>query len=336
MNPESLARQLEALLVDSGEAVGPIVDLRRRPSRYRSTHALDEVDLRFADGSRRVLLLKGYGASSTRGGSAVRPSFVTDPYRELWAYEQVLSRLAVRTPRLYGTLRGDGDNDRMVIERSPGVELYDEGDPEAWASAARWLGEFHTRGRRLVGDLLGCGHLLIQDSILHRHWLRRAQRFALGRGRRGVIARLRALADPYRRAIAFLEREPRTLLHGEYYASNVLVCRTGAGWSVSPVDWESLAIGPAALDVAALISGGWDRETRARMISAHAETVAEGADAPASTAICAAELVIAVQWLGWSDRWTPPPQHAHDWLHVATDAAARLQALGQEQFLGSS
>jgi hypothetical protein len=25
-------------------------------------------------------------------------------------------------------------------------------------------------------------------------------------------------------------------------------------------------------------------------------------------------LHVAVQWLGWSETWSPPKHHAHDWL----------------------
>jgi hypothetical protein len=38
-----------------------------------------------------------------------------------------------------------------------------------------------------------------------------------------------------------------------------------------------------------------------------------------------ARLLVAVQWLGWSDGWRPPPEHAHDWLADALDAAERLR-----------
>ena len=28
-------------------------------------------------------------------------------------------------------------------------------------------------------------------------------------------------------------------------------------------------------------------------------------------------LHLALQWLGWSPDWRPPPEHAHDWLGEA-------------------
>ncbi|CAA9480570.1 MAG: hypothetical protein AVDCRST_MAG30-771, partial [uncultured Solirubrobacteraceae bacterium] len=41
-------------------------------------------------------------------------------------------------------------------------------------------------------------------------------------------------------------------------------------------------------------------------------------------ALEAARLVVAVGWLGWSPGWTPPPEHAQDWLAAALDAAERI------------
>ena len=33
--------------------------------------------------------------------------------------------------------------------------------------------------------------------------------------------------------------------------------------------------------------------------------------------VTSASLLVALQWLGWSDDWTPPPEHRHDWLSEA-------------------
>jgi len=31
-----------------------------------------------------------------------------------------------------------------------------------------------------------------------------------------------------------------------------------------------------------------------------------------------------VRWLGWSPQWSPPPEHAQDWLHEALSLAEKL------------
>jgi len=35
-------------------------------------------------------------------------------------------------------------------------------------------------------------------------------------------------------------------------------------------------------------------------------------------------LQLAVQWLGWSDNWTAPKDHRHDWLVEALTVSEQL------------
>ena len=325
MNGRRLARRLEELLDARGERGRRIVRLRRRRNPRGSSHRLEDVHVEFADGSSGDFVLKAFGAAATGAGTVVRPGFVTDPYREVWAYERLLRQLDVPTLRAFGTLGAGGGSDRLVIERGAGDTLSTEGDIAAWEAATRWLGSFHRSGRSLLGRAAASGHLLVRDGPSHRRWLRRARRIAREGGRRGEVARLESIAAAFDRAVGVLEGEPPTLLHGEFYASNVLVERGAAGWRVRPVDWESVAVGPAALDLAAVVSGDWAPAVRAGLLSAYAEA-ASPHPAPGPEALAAGELVMAVQWLGWSSRWRPPAEHARDWLAVATEAAGRVAA----------
>ena len=97
---------------------------------------------------------------------------------------------------------------------------------------------------------------------------------------------------------------PQTLIHGELYPSNVLVDPP----RVCPVDWEMAAIGPGVIDLAALC-GGWETVAAARLTAAYGPV-----DASDLARAC---LHLALQWLGWSAGWKPPPEHSHDWLGEA-------------------
>jgi Phosphotransferase enzyme family len=67
----------------------------------------------------------------------------------------------------------------------------------------------------------------------------------------------------YDRVVERLLEFPVTFLHGEFYASNVLVvCEEGEGWRVCPVDWEMAAVGPGLIDLAALTAGRWTADER--------------------------------------------------------------------------
>ncbi|HWH92703.1 MAG TPA: phosphotransferase, partial [Baekduia sp.] len=137
---------------------------------------------------------------------------------------------------------------------------------------------------------------------------------------------LDGVAAVWEQAVARLAAWPATFLHGEFYASNILVADGGAV-CVRPVDWEMAGVGPGVLDLAALVAGGWSAEDRERMVRAYHDALPAG-DRPAwpelVDALAHARLHVAVQWLGWSPGWTAPADHAHDWLGEARALAAEL------------
>jgi aminoglycoside phosphotransferase (APT) family kinase protein len=141
------------------------------------------------------------------------------------------------------------------------------------------------------------------------------------------------LAGNYERAVERLAALPTTLIHGEFYASNVLIGRDGTGPRVCPIDWEMAAVGPGLVDLAALVSGRWtDAERIALARAYHAALTEAGDPAPPPEekflkAIDDCRLHLAVQWLGWSADWTPPPEHTQDWLAEALQLAEKVGCL---------
>jgi hypothetical protein len=75
------------------------------------------------------------------------------------------------------------------------------------------------------------------------------------------------------------------------------------------------AVGVGLVDLAALVTG-WSGDEFAAIVAAYS-----GVD---DLALAACRLHLALQWLGWSSDWTPPPAQAHDWLGEARAAAERL------------
>jgi aminoglycoside phosphotransferase (APT) family kinase protein len=138
----------------------------------------------------------------------------------------------------------------------------------------------------------------------------------------------------YDRVVERLTALPVTFVHGEFYASNVLVHglaqeEEGEGLRVCPVDWEMAAVGPGLIDLAALTAGGWTADEReALALAYHAAFVPHENWPPAPEAFLVAldycRLHLAVQWLGWSPGWSPPPEHAQDWLDEALGLAEKL------------
>jgi thiamine kinase-like enzyme len=143
---------------------------------------------------------------------------------------------------------------------------------------------------------------------------------------------LELLAQDYEAAVEFLASLPVSFIHGEFYASNVLVEAPQKVPRVCAVDWELAGIGPGVIDLAALIVGDWTRVQRFKILDAYRSGLP--ADHPwandveeLSHSVSVAELHLAVQWLGWSPDWTPPAAHAFDWFEEAVGLGERLGLL---------
>ena len=119
---------------------------------------------------------------------------------------------------------------------------------------------------------------------------------------------------------------PVTFLHGEFYASNVLVQEEGL--ARVPVDWEMAAVGPGLIDLAASPPAGGPPDERKALAFAYPPRWCPARWPPAPDAFRAAldycRLHLAVQWLGWSTGWSPPPEQAQDWLGEALFLAEKL------------
>jgi Ser/Thr protein kinase RdoA (MazF antagonist) len=202
-----------------------------------------------------------------------------------------------------------------VLEKVPGIELYQVGDFETWRGVARWLRRMHEAFRERTLDAARAAPLIHYDKDFYARWLERARSFASTRGRAAVQA-LDEIARGYDAVIDRLASLPATFIHGEFYASNVLVDESSA--RVCPVDWELCALGPGLIDLAALTAGKWTDEERAALVAAYDDSI------PRDAMECC-RLHLAVQWLGWSPQWSPPAEHEHDWLTEATRCARRLR-----------
>ena len=327
-------RRLHTLLAPRLRAGEEILALRLRPSGYASTHRLATLDVDLAE-RRLSFVLKGCGRAAAACARVSRPAFTVDGDREPWAYETVLPKTGLTAPGLLGRLSGGGEaSDHLLLERTEGVELYQLGRPAAWMAAARWLARLHDRGGRLLPDFGKSGRLLAQDSALHLRWLARARRYAVQKNRIDRVRVLERLAGPYRKAVARLASLPKTLLHGEFYPSNIMVDVRVRPPRVETIDWETVGSGPGVLDVAALTSGAWDESARASIVAAYRRefarlsgTSGNGKVPPGldPMSLASGRMVVAMQWLGWSPAWTPPPEHVNDWEGEALRAAAWLQ-----------
>jgi Ser/Thr protein kinase RdoA (MazF antagonist) len=299
--------------------------MRRRPSDYRTSFPLEELDLTLEDETELRLIFKDLAwAALDEGARLAKPEFLHDPLREPAVYASVLAPRNLG-PRYYGSAIDPGAGRCwLFVERVEGRELYQVGDLELWRAVASWLGEMHSR---LAGDLARHaerGRLIEYDEHYYRRWIERAREFAAAPGQpESRSEALASIADRYDAAIEGLLDLPRTVIHGEFYASNVLVAGEATTPRVCPVDWELAAAGPGLIDLAALVSGGWTEEEREAIISAYRSV--PGATQFTRDQLDLARLHLAVQWLGWAPpSWVPPEGQRHDWLGEALALAGGL------------
>lgn len=319
-----LARVLSAAL-DGGIAVR-----KRRPFPYRSTFPLEEVEIQTGDGVRKSLVFKDL---SRRGPAdpawRVKASFLHDPLREIEVYRDVLAPRGLTSPECVA-IEIDPDQGRywLFLERADGEILGQIGDPEAWRSSARWLAGLHACFAGHTDALPS--RLLVYGGEYYHRWIDRARRFA--RWPAAVNGSHRSFdwfAGRCQEALDWLVDQPVTLLHGEYYPSNIVIERDGDALRVRPVDWEMAGVGSGLLDLAALCSGAWGEPERETLAAAYREALPAEVRPPAGAlheGLDRCRLLLAVQWLGWSDDWTPPAEHAHDWLATALELAEMVQA----------
>lgn len=297
----------------------PLTLVARSAYRYATSHALEEVHLHVGD-SATTLIFKDLSWDRLLPEAEFgKPRFLHDPSRELDSYRHLLG--PSRTgPRCHATVDEPGRR-WLFLEKVPGVELWQVGDPETWDQVARWLASFHHRVA--AGAAQGkVPSLLVRDGADLAMWLERAHE-ALISSPHPEAAALRHLLEDAPTPDTH-EIGPSVFLHGEFYPSNVLVAGSGAAATIWPIDWEMAAVGPAAFDLAALTTG-WQDASRLRMVDAYRSAHPE----PPPTEdlhrqLDRTRLHLALQWIGWAPRWRAPAEHAHDWVHEAMDAAARL------------
>jgi hypothetical protein len=89
------------------------------------------------------------------------------------------------------------------------------------------------------------------------------------------------------------------------------------------------AVGPGLIDLAALTVGKWTQAEKVALATAYHETLrpADGWPPPLDaflTELDFCHLHLAVQWLGWSLDWSPPREHARDWVAEARHLTNKL------------
>jgi Phosphotransferase enzyme family len=327
-NNIELRAALDELLHRHDANLGRIVRLDSSPCPDRTSFNLIDIEVELEDGTLCQLLLKDLGRKDLHETARrVKPSFLYNPMREIKTYQEILAPIRLGTAHCYGAVvRPDDDQYWLFLEKVAGLRLSQVRDYSAWLESARWLAHLHCRFAEQADYLTRLAPLVRYDAAFYRLWLERALKFQSFKLPKVVWE---ALIGKYERAVERIILLPATLIHGEFYASNILVQETSERFRICPVDWETAAVGPGLIDLAALSSGTWSERERTEMAGVYSDTLAS-VGTPALplydllSALDDCRLHLAIRWLGWAVDWSPPNESAHDWLAEAIALSEKM------------
>ena len=313
-----------------------VADFYRRFSDYYSSYVMEELDLVLDDGRELQLIFKNLSRDGMlEGALRTKPYFLYNPMREIDSYRLLFAAHPIGTAKFYGAhIEPATEQYWLFLERVPGTLLWQFGEDKVWRQVAAWLGKVHRDLSREVegGSPAKLAHLNVYDEQYYWQWMSRARAFvertACGDDRR--LRSIEYLAEHFEQIVERLVQMPVTVIHGEFYPSNVLVQHEPGTERVCPVDWETAAIGPGLMDLSALTSGSWTEEQRLRMAmnyyrAINPETRERQSADRFLVDLDFCNLFMAIQWLGWSPDWEPPPEHAQNWLTEACRVAKKLE-----------
>jgi hypothetical protein len=300
--PDSITLETRLAQAFGDPRLAPLKVLERKRPRYMSTFPNEIVTCELPDGTRQRLFCKyesgkDHRAYGHRGGLAY----------EAEVYRHLLQPLGSFRPGLFGAHSDDSDGGTWLIleflERCTRlkdirVRLKGISQPVALALAARWLGRFHEIQQARLAN--GAVSFLKQyDADYYNGWLQRTWEFA--KPLRKTFPWLQTLCRCGKKIFAPLLVAVPTIIHGEFYINNILVRRS----RVFPIDWESTAIAPGEIDLAALTEGPWRQAVVKRCQREYkGNRWPSGAPEHFLRTLDAARLYLQFRWLGDRPEWT--------------------------------
>jgi hypothetical protein len=327
ISDEVLRGAIAEALASRGQVLHAADAVERRPYEYYSSFQLEEVTIGRDNGRRLKLILKNLSPDlMLESAQAFRPSDSSVAEREIGFYRDVLSAVSLETAEYFGS---DCDVERntywLLLERVRGNNLAVEGDFDVWIAAAKWLARAHHQLPQAVRIRRRDVSLSRYGADCFRDWIERFQgglpRLRFDDGTLSV-EEMSFLINQARRAADLVDQLPATIIHGEFYASNILVERRDDRLRICPIDWETVGVGPGLLDLAALVAGSWSDGARATLAEAYCSACEELGEGTidrndAMTALRCCRLLMALRWSGYPAEWQPPPEHRCNWLAEA-------------------
>lgn len=209
-------------------------------------------------------------------------------------YKHILQNSECETPQYYGTYNDIQNGDTwLVLEHIDNAFRVSKCD-DGLLHAARWLGRFHKENTKHIAA----------NSVLEKYdtkyFLKWAQQSkSLNSISQKNLAWLDGLCDRYEELIKPMLSAEQTIIHGEFYPTNILM----KGGGVYPIDWESAAIAAGEVDLAALTEG-WTGSLVKQCISEYQKCRwPEGSPTRLQDTLLMARIYWHLRWLGDKPNW---------------------------------
>ena len=258
----------------------------RRRNEYTSSSQSEIVTVRQPSGACRELLVK-YARTAPDPEPRCRQGI---EYCDR-VYRHLVARLPISHLTAWGMIHvGDPPIAGLVIDHlSPCLRVSEAPDESGIVAAAEWCGLFHRFGGTIREDE-SLRFLVRYDRAHYRAWATRAMAIADAAG--GTPDWLTRLCAAFEERCELLADAPATTIHGEFGPQNVL-WQAGV---IYPIDWESAAIGPGEIDLAALLFN-WPADIVDRCLVAYWRARGEARPDSFAAVWDAATLFTALRWL---------------------------------------
>jgi hypothetical protein len=218
-----------------------IAGLRRRPLTT-SSHPIDRLRVTLASGECLRVIFKRLCPGEQLYGND----------REVLIYRRLLDGERFGAPALYASVYDEGQRCYWLFLQDLGSTTLEEGDDEEWLAAVRWLARMHGTYHAQEDDLRELGCLMEHGPAYYHLVAQTARRNLELAGATEALVRFDALMGRHDSLVSYLVSEPRTLVHGDIFADNLI---TQPGGRIRAIDWESAAVGLGAWELVRLLDG---------------------------------------------------------------------------------
>ncbi len=299
-----------------------IVESKSTPLYTFSTHPIERLEVTLDDSQQFSVIFKQLQPTTDL--------HIRSCGQEVCLYKRLLCGQNLGAPALYASLHDEINGYYWLFLEDVGECKLEYCDVDDWLTAFRWLARMHATYYSQDRELRALNCLSEHGARFYRY-LAQMARQSIQQNQPRAIAHFDQLMMRLDNLIAYLDRQPHTLVHGDMSCHNLIV-QPGVG--IRPIDWEWAAIGVPAWDVAKLLSG-WGLE-KPRLLAAYLDELTSHLSVPFDQrafyrTLACCEILKTLWYLRW---WIKPCQDSDFTENLLDKIADRWHWLEQEQNYG--